>query len=189
MTTFSDLAGDPFEVLMADPPWEHVAFSAKGHAKAAQAHYDCMSIEQILALPVKQIAARNCWLWLWATNPMLPHAFRVLDAWGFRYSTKMTWVKTGSGGGLAYGTGKVLRGVDEPILIARRGNPRLYTKGTPTVFFAEAREHSRKPDCSYTIAEAMFGQYKRKLDMFSRESRPGWTSWGDEAGKFDGAAR
>jgi N6-adenosine-specific RNA methylase IME4 len=177
-------AAGPFDLIMADPPWSFVSYSAKGETKGAAAQYACMTLADIMALPVAALAARNAWLLLWTTNPCLRQAFDVLDAWGFVYSSKLTWVKSNR-----FGTGHVVRGVDEPLLIARRGQPQLYTKSTPSVFHAPAREHSRKPDAAYRIAETMFGSYVRRADLFSRESRPGWTGWGLEATLFDRAGQ
>ena len=80
---FSPLAPLSYDLIMADPPWRYKNWSAKGEHKNASAHYDCMDLDAIKALPVHQLAAPNCLLWLWATNPMLDQAVDVLKAWGF----------------------------------------------------------------------------------------------------------
>lgn len=173
-----------FDMIMADPPWAFALWSEKGEAKSAQAQYACMPLAEIKALPVAQLARGDAFLWLWATNPMLPQALDVLAAWGFTFTTAGTWVKTTTGGKLAFGTGYVLRSASEPFLIGKFGRPRS-GRAVRSVIMAPAREHSRKPDEAYAAAEALMPGALRRADLFSRESRPGWEPWGRETGKFD----
>lgn len=175
-----------FGLIMADPPWAFANFSAKGHAKGAHAQYRCMDLPSIKALPVGDLAAPDCVLWLWATNPMLPQALDVLAAWGFTFKTAGHWVKRTATGKLAFGTGYLLRSAGEPFLIGTRGKPKT-SRSVRSVVDAARREHSRKPEEAYAAAEMLRPDVAR-LDLFSRGSRDGWTSWGDEAGKFDMAA-
>ena len=185
----SDWPFDPlpplsFDVVFADPPWAFELRSEKGEGKAAQAHYECMPLAEICALPVGHLARGDAWLWLWATYPMLPQAFTVMDAWGFSYVTGGPWVKRGASGRLAFGPGYVLRTCSEIFLLGKVGSPRVHSRSVPNVIEAARREHSRKPDEAYETAERLFGP-ARRADLFSRESRDGWESWGKEAGKFD----
>jgi|GEM_PF-591077 len=182
-SVFSGLRPFSYDLIVADPPWTFETYSDKGHGKAAQAQYDCMPLDQIKALPVGELAAGDSLLWLWATNPMLPQAFEVIAAWGFRFVTAGTWVKTTAKGKLAFGTGYRLRSANEPFLIATNGNPQT-AKNVRSVIMAEAREHSRKPDEAFAAAEALVPN-ARRLELFSRQSREGWDTWGFEAGKFD----
>ncbi|MEO0870444.1 MAG: MT-A70 family methyltransferase [Pseudomonadota bacterium] len=122
-------------------------------------------------------------LWLWATNPMLPDAFEVLSAWGFKFKTAGTWVKTTKTGKLAFGTGYVLRSANEPFLIGTIGKPTT-ARNVRSAIMAPVREHSRKPNRAFTEAERLMPT-ARRLELFSRETRPGWDTWGHEAGKFD----
>jgi len=184
---FGDLQPFGFDMLMVDPPWAFALRSEKGEAKSPQAQYACMPLDAIKALPVAQLARGDAFLWLWATNPMLPQALAVMSAWGFTFSTSGTWVKTTSGGKLAFGTGYVLRSASEPFLIGRLGRPRA-GRAVRSVIMAPAREHSRKPDEAYAAAEALLPGALRRADLFSRETRSGWESWGSEQGKFDAAA-
>lgn len=197
-----------FGLIMADPPWSFKNFSEKGSGKNASDHYDCMPVEAIAALPVAALAAEDCLLWLWATNPMLPEALAVLASWGFEFKTAGTWVKRTTRGKDAFGTGYILRSSNEPFLIGTRGSPRttrstrstlptyndargqLFEGDWPAVSVtieAPVREHSAKPDAAYEAAEMLMPD-RRYLELFSRRSRPGWTAWGDEAGKLDGVA-
>lgn len=172
-----------FDLIMADPPWKFENFSAAGEGRNATAHYDCMPIDAIMALPVEALAARDALLWLWATAPLLSQALDVIDAWGFTYKTSGHWVKLTRHGKLAFGTGYILRNSGEPFLIATRGAPKT-ARNVRSVIMAEVREHSRKPDAAFTEAQRLVPDAKR-LELFSRQQRPGWTSWGDQIEKFE----
>lgn len=169
---------------MADPAWDFSNWSEAGEEKNAKAQYDCMPTADIAALPVGHLAAGDCWLWLWATHPMLGDALQVLDAWGFKFVTSGVWVKRGESGRLAFGTGYVLRSASEPFLIGKIGDPKAYSKSIRTVIEAPRRQHSRKPDQAYRACETLFGPGNR-ADLWSRQSRSGWKSWGWESTKFD----
>lgn len=176
-----------FDVVMADPPWRFELRSEAGEAKSPQAQYDCMPTADICALPVNQLASRDCWLWLWATFPMIRDGLAVLDAWGFGYVTGGTWVKRGTSGKLAFGTGYVFRGNAELVLIGRVGNPPICSRSIRNVIEAPLGRHSEKPDAAYGAAERLFGP-GRRADLFSRRTRPGWESWGHQAGSLDDGA-
>src|SRR5262249_28042768 len=84
-----------YGVVYADPPWYFKNFSAKGEGRNAIAHYDCLTIEEIKKLPVPEVAADDCILFLWVTDPMLDKAFAVIQSWGFEFKTVgFYWVKT-----------------------------------------------------------------------------------------------
>ena len=184
---FDPLPPLSFDMIMVDPPWAFALRSAAGEAKSAQAKYACMSLDDIKALPVGQLARGDAILWLWATHPMLPQAIDVMAAWGFGFTTSGVWVKTTSGGKLAFGTGYVLRSASEPFLIGKFGRP-----GRPQCPHGAdgrgARALAKARREAYVAAEALACDATRRADLFSRESRPGWSSWGFEVGKFDGAA-
>lgn len=183
---FGDLPPHSFDFIMADPPWRFEVRSEKGEGKSAQRHYPTMSMEEINGLPVLDLASENCTLWLWCTAPMLPQQMQTVGAWGFTYCTEGVWVKTTKHGKIAFGTGYGLRGAHEPFIIARRGEPKL-TRSTRSVIHGRVREHSRKPEEAYREAERLMPS-ARRLELFSRTERTGWTTWGNEAGKFGEAA-
>ncbi len=170
-----------FKMIMADPPWSFKTHSDKGLKKSAQSHYECMSIDEIKAMPVEALAAEDSVLWLWTTAPFLPQAFGVIAAWGFTYSTEGIWVKRTKNGKLAFGTGYSLRNSHEPFLIARRGSPNT-AKNIRSVIEGPVREHSRKPDEAFAVAEDMIAGHR--LELFSGQSRPNWHCFGDETDKF-----
>ena len=180
---FGELRPASYDLIMADPPWRFETWSAKGEGKAPQAQYQTMTLPEIEALPVWELARPDCLLWLWAVAPLLPQALRVIERWGFRYVTMGGWAKRTVHGKAAFGTGYVLRSSLEPFLIAKRGEPRT-RRTVRNVVSGLAREHSRKPEEAYAAAEELMPRAAR-LDLFSRASRPGWDAWGNETGKFD----
>ena len=177
---------DGFDLIMADPPWTFATYSDKGLRKSAQNHYACTPLEWIRSLPVGALAADDCLLWLWATNPMLPQALDVMAAWGFTYKTGGHWSKRNPATGkLSFGTGYILRCAGEPFLIGTRGSPKI-TRSTRSVIEGRAREHSRKPDEAFSAAERLM-PHARRIELFSRQHRPGWTVWGNQTDKFERA--
>ena len=114
-----------YGVIYADPPWSFATYSHKGKGRSAEAHYDCMGLDGIKAVPVEDWAAPDCALFLWTTDPLLPRAFEVVAAWGFDYKTvAFTWVKTTKdGAGFPIGCGYWTRANPEQCLLATRGRP------------------------------------------------------------------
>jgi N6-adenosine-specific RNA methylase IME4 len=166
-----------YGVVIADPPWPYQNFSERKQGAAA-AEYDSMTIDQLCAMPVADLTLQDSILFLWGTWPKLPEAVKLLQAWGFDYVTGFPWVKlTKKGNGVDYGVGFWVRGCSEYVLIGRRGNvspPRL--EGFLGLLSPNLK-HSRKPQDLYHIAETLPGPY---LEIFSRRSRRGWDSYGNE---------
>jgi N6-adenosine-specific RNA methylase IME4 len=177
-----------YRVIYADPPWTFATYSRKGKGRSAEAHYDCMSLAEIKALPVAEWAADDCVLLMWTTDPLLEKAFDVIRAWGFTYKTVgFYWVKLNKfSPQLVYdkrsfftGLGFWTRANPEPCLLATRGSPHRRRADVPKLIVSPRREHSRKPDEVYERIEALCeGPY---LEMFARSARPGWFPWGLEA--------
>jgi N6-adenosine-specific RNA methylase IME4 len=174
-----------FPVILADPAWTFKTYSAKGDAKSPSKHYSTMTIEDICAMPVQQVAADNSILFLWVYQPLLPEAFKVMEAWGYKYkSIGFVWRKLTKHGKEHMSTGYYTRAGMEMVLIGRRGNPpRVKDRGVRQVFSSTVREHSRKPDEVYDFIERLYdGPY---LEMFARSSyRKDWTKVGNEVGKL-----
>lgn len=83
-----------YKVIYADPPWAYKVWSKKGAGRSAESHYPTMDIEAIKALPVGELADKDCALFLWITFPMLREAWGVMDAWGFTFKTvAFVWIK------------------------------------------------------------------------------------------------
>lgn len=184
---FGDLRPMGYGAILADPPWAYAMRSEKGYAKSPEAHYATMADEDILALPVGDLAQRDCLLVLWAVWPKLPLAVECVRAWGFRHVTGGAWIKRARNGGLRMGTGYTMRSASEPFIIARNGDPQARLTSLTNVIEAEPRGHSRKPAEMRAIVEAMTPQAFR-CELFAREAWPGNDVWGNEATKFDGAA-
>lgn len=183
---FGDLQPHSYDLIMSDFAWNFSLFSSKGEAKSAQAQYRVMSLDDIKRLPVLDLCSENALHWMWATNPMLPQAIEVMKSQGFEFKTAGTWLKTTVHGKVAFGTGYILRSSNEPFLIGTRGSPKT-SRSVRSGFTGLAREHSRKPEEAYSLAEKLMPS-ARRLELYSRTNRPGWDSFGDEAGKFDEVA-
>jgi N6-adenosine-specific RNA methylase IME4 len=197
---FGPLQMHKYNQIMADPPWHFALRSVAGETKSSQAKYGSMTFEEIKALPVRDLASRDCILFLWCTWPLLLHggspAMRfsdadaarsrvgeVINAWGFRYVTGGVWRKVTKHGKIGFGTGYRARSACEPFLLAVTGNPDT-SRAERNIFDGLRREHSRKPDDAFAWCERHLPAAWR-VELFSRQSRPGWDSWGYEVGKFD----
>jgi N6-adenosine-specific RNA methylase IME4 len=182
-------SGKKYRTIMADPPWPYYqrlgTSKLLGHTTTGGVPYPTMSIKEIMALPVREIADGDCQLWLWATNSHLHDAFHVMEAWGFRYVTTLTWVKT------QMGLGYWLRGMTEHCLLGVRGSPRAKLQGPhgatgndlTTILYAPRGKHSAKPEEMYARVEAM--SEEPRIELFARKRVPGWDAWGNEVS--DGA--
>ena len=177
-----------YAAIYADPPWSFRNWSAKGTGRNAVSHYDCMDFDRLAALPIQHLFADDCALFIWATDPLLPRAIDLMRAWGFEYKTvAFYWVKLNSAAkhhadfftGLGYWT----RANPEQCLLATRGKPVRRAKDVRRLVVEKRREHSRKPDCVRDRIERLVaGPY---LELFGRETKPGWDCWGNQTGLFD----
>lgn len=199
---FDGLQAGHYAAIVADPPWHFRARTALQMSnwtsrRDAEKHYRVMGVDDIAALPVKALAAKDAHLFLCATGPCLRQAFDVMEAWGFRYSAvAFTWVKLkrshnplqlrvlpSAEGDLHVGLGLTTRKNAEFVLLGRRGNARRQAKDVREIIMAPVREHSRKPDEMFRRVERYCaGPY---LELFARSRRANWESWGMEVGKFD----
>jgi N6-adenosine-specific RNA methylase IME4 len=176
--------------IMADPGIAFAAYSAKGEGlRAPQSHYQCTPFEKLAALPVADIAAPNCFLFLWVPLRSVFLVKPLMEAWGFRFSgTAFVWVKQNkSSAGWFMGGGYGTRKNAEACWLGRRGAPRRKSKGVRELIVAPRREHSRKPDEVYGRIEALCdGPY---VELFARQQWPNWTCIGDESGKFSAGGK
>lgn len=174
-----------YGVIYADPPWSFKTYSEKGLGRSAAAWYDCLDLPVIKALPVAELAADDCVLLLWVTDPFLRKGFEVLDAWGFEYKTiGFYWAKTAIDTKFIddmipvdhitfpIGTGYWTRANPEQCLLATRGKPKPQAHDVRRLVIAPRREHSQKPDEIYARIERLCtGPY---VELFARNARPGW---------------
>lgn len=161
-----------FQTIVIDPPWDWGDEGDINQFGRAKPDYHTMPIEEIKALPINKIADDNCHLYLWVTNRSLPKAFSLIDAWGFRYITCLTWIKP------SIGMGNYFRGSTEQILFAVKGSQLLKRKDVGTHFEAPRGDgHSAKPDEFYNLVESC--SYAPYIDVFGRKERSGWSVWGE----------
>lgn len=164
-----------YKTIYADPPWPE---RGGGRIKrGADKHYNLMTIKEIAALPVHNIADDNCHLYLWTTNNYLAQALEVMKAWGFRYVTTITWMKD------KIGLGQYYRGITEHCLFGVRGKlPYKIIDGKRqqgrTGFVAPKTKHSEKPAEMRSMIEKV--SYAPRIELFARQQFPGWDCWGDE---------
>jgi N6-adenosine-specific RNA methylase IME4 len=192
MTYLQDLPQRHYAAILVDPPWSFKAWSSKGDERSAVQHYATMSLRQIARLPVDELAAPDCALFMWATWPHLKSALWLLGAWGFTYKTcAFDWMKADPYRLFAddatpqVGMGYWTRSNTEPCLLATVGKPKRLHADVRQGIIAPRREHSRKPEGVHErIQRLVGGPY---LELFARQSRPGWTTWGNETTKFDAA--
>jgi N6-adenosine-specific RNA methylase IME4 len=157
----------------------------KGQGKSASQHYKVMGLDEIKALPVHLLAADDCMLFLWTTAPHLEQGMETMRAWGFDYCTAGAWAKqTSTGKKLAFGTGYIYRSAAEFYLVGKIGKPPTFAKNIRNLILAPVREHSRKPSEMHEQLEKMFPTVRR-CELFARQSRPGWATWGNETEKFN----
>ena len=178
-----------YQIIYADPPWSYWA----GGKKNAARHYNCMEIEDICALPIKNLADENCMLFLWITFPILDRVFEVINAWGFKYSTcGFVWVK----GKKKFnnkqtsflpqdsiqdfvGCGGWTRANAEICLIAKKGKLERKSKSVRQIIYSPVRKHSQKPDIVKTRIIELCGDLPR-IELFARQKTEGWDVWGNE---------
>ncbi len=196
MSGLDELTPLHYSLIAADPPWHFSTYSPKAQRSASR-HYETMSADLLAAMPVGYLAQRDCALLLWGASPNLPDVLRVMAAWGFVFKGKaFCWAKTNprcpelapiySDAPWHMGLGYTTRSNTEDCWLGTMGSPKRLSRSVRELIVAPRREHSRKPDEFYARAEALFDG--PRLDLFSRERRPGWDAWGNEVGKFAGAA-
>lgn len=171
--------------ILADPPWQF----SNSTGKVAPEHrrllrYPTMNLEQIMELPIAQVAAPKSHLYMWVPNALIAEGLEVMKRWGFKYKSNIVWYKVRKDGGPdRRGVGFYFRNVTELCLFGIRGkNNRTGPAGRrqPNVIVSRKREHSRKPDEIYSIVESCSpGPY---MELFARHTRPGWLQWGNEVG-------
>ena len=190
-----------FGLILADPPWSFLTYGNKRTTphRGANEHYGTMTADELTALPIADVAARDCALLMWVVDSHFEQALALGRAWTFTpKSIAFVWLKRNpldarqvtmlrpiappARIGMGYSTRKQA----ELCLLFTRGKPKRLSKGVRQVIEAPRREHSRKPDETFPRAEALYAG--PCLELFAREPRPGWQSWGNETAKFRGAA-
>ena len=166
----------PYGTLVADPPWTYANRRTGGSMTSGSAsQYSVMTLDELTALPVSRVLARDAVVFLWVTVPLLPWGLTVLQAWGAPYRTSLFWHKIGK-----LGMGFWFRNQVEMLLVGVRGKPTPFRSSTRNVITASPTTHSRKPDEFHRLIEAHApGPY---VELFARRTRPGWTTVGYDVG-------
>jgi N6-adenosine-specific RNA methylase IME4 len=166
-----------YNIIYADPPWEYWAGGYKNQSQ----HYDVMNYKEIMKMPIQDISADNCILFMWATFPAIEQALEVIKMWGFKYSTiGFVWIKSKQDGtGFAFGLGNWTRANAEICLIAVKGSIERKDKSISQIIYTPLEEHSKKPDIVRGKIIQLVGDLPR-IELFARQKTNGWDSWGQE---------
>lgn len=167
-----------YNIIYADPPWRYWESGNKNQSL----HYTTMTVDEICDLPVKDIADDDCVLFIWVTYPILKEAFRVIEAWGFNYSTAaFVWVKKNKQKDSPFvGCGAWTRANSELCLLATKGNVLRLDASISQIVESPIEEHSKKPDIVRDMITRLVGELPR-VELFCRNPADGWDVWGNEA--------
>ena len=178
-----------YQIIYADPPWAYKSLKIGG---AAANHYQTMKWQDIALMPVSEITADNCIIFMWATFPQLREALEVIEAWGFEYKTLgFSWIKTNQDGTPFFGIGYYAKSNCEVCLMATKGKAHSLVKSNSvsSVIIHPKTAHSRKPDVvREKIVELMgdiprielFARDNGDKDLFGKNRLDGWDTWGNE---------
>src|ERR1017187_2996731 len=190
---FDGIPKKHYRVIAADCPWDFKSNSKAKPGRNARRHYATISLAELAAMPVGDLAAPDCAMFLWITGPLLAIGAHLplMKAWGFKPSGMgFVWIKLNPHAAslfmlksdLAMGGGFTTRKGAEFCLIGKRGRSVRRDAGVHEVIIEPRREHSRKPEAFFDRVERYSnGPY---LELFARAPRSGWTVWGNETGKF-----
>ena|SRR3990167_3145296 len=170
-----------YQIIYADPPWSYND-KMSGHSFSLDHEYATQNLGWIKSLPINGIAEKDCVLFLWAVSPLLPEAFEVIQAWGFKYKTLgFCWLKERPNRPNLFvkNLGRYTMGGVELLLLATKGRPKRIINNMSQVHFDERTRHSKKPDALRDKIVQLFGDIPR-IELFAREKTEGWDVWGNE---------
>ena len=193
----SELPKKKYNIIYADPPWQFKYQSKKrtegtsvdANIRDPQKEYSCMNIQDIYDMPVQDIAAENCVLFMWVTYPLLKEGLRAIEEWGFTYKTcGFSWVKRNKkADSFFWGLGYWTRSNNEICLLATRGKPKRVSKSVHQIVYEPISKHSKKPYVVRDKIVELCGDLPRielfarnKDDMFGEDDFVGWDVWGNE---------
>lgn len=169
-----------YQIIYADPPWQVMAGSKQGRKagdsqKSLELTYPTMTVEEIKGLPVREIADKNCVLFLWTINKYLEQSYDIARAWGFKPSTMLVWDKTPKGIGL----GGTFTLANEYLLFCRKGTVKAEGRVKGNHWHLPREKHSQKPAFFRELITETFGDLPR-AELFARQQHDGWDVWGNE---------
>ena len=178
--TLNPFPDKKYEIIYADPPWNYKDKS-KSHGGGAESHYNCMTIQEIISLPVNEISAENSILFLWVTFPQMKEGLLTIEEWGFIYKTVgFVWIKKNKKkGNLFWGMGRWTRSNAEVCLIGTKGKPKRQSASVHSVIEYPIEKHSKKPDIVRDKIIELCGD-KPRIELFARDNPEDWDVWGNE---------
>lgn len=170
-----------YSVIYADPPWSYND-KMSGHSFSLDHEYETQSLGWIKSLPIQEITEKDAVLFLWAVSPLLPEAFEVITAWGFKFKTlAFCWVKeTPLLGVTVSNLGRWTMGGVELCLLATKGKPRRVVANVKQVVHEIRTSHSKKPHQVRLNIEKLMGGGSTKIELFARQKYDGWDAWSNE---------
>lgn len=178
-----------YQVIYADPPWEYKE-SGGGKRGTAGLPYETMSTDEICSLPISDISTNESILYLWATDPKLPEAIRVLESWGYTYKgIAYTWVKLNKKTpSVFWGMGNYSRKNAEFVLLGVKKNTvktiKPLVRNSHQIIMESIQDHSKKPDKARNEIVRVCGDIPR-IELFARQTAEGWDCWGNQVGILD----
>ena len=180
-----------YNIIYSDPPWSYddKALNRGG----AERHYRTMDIKDIMAMPVNDICADDCCLFMWATFPKIQEGLDVIKAWGFEFKTcAFVWIKTNKRTNVDqisflphesfdsfWGMGRWTRSNAEICLLAVKGKPKRLNANVHQIIYAPIDKHSKKPKETRERIIKLCGDLPR-LEMFARQAPNGWDVYGNQ---------
>lgn len=180
-----------YNVIYEDPPWKYGSKEIQKYGgtrfRSLNEVYKTEKTSDMERWDIKRITEKDCAIFMWTTDAHVKQAIKLMEAWGFKYVTiAFIWAKTTKNGKQVSNLGAWTMKNCEIVLFGTRGAMLKYKKSNKVkqLFYAERREHSRKPGCVRKFIEELFGDIPR-IELFARETAQGWDAWGDEVGKLD----
>ena len=177
------LPNKKYNIIYADPPWHFENWNNKTAQTNPNQHYPTMTMKDIANMKVNDIAADDCVLFMWCTDPLLHKQLPIIESWGFKYKTvAFHWVKTNKDKTKNYyfkGPGYWTRANNEICVLATKGKPKRESGNVDRLVVSERREHSRKPDIIRKNIVDLCGDLPR-IELFARQEWSGWDIWGNE---------
>ena len=177
------LPNKKYNIIYADQPWHFENWNNDKAQNNPLQHYPTMSMKDIADMKVNDIAADDCVLFMWCTDPLLDKQIPIVKDWGFTYKTvAFHWVKTNKDKTKNYyfkGPGYWTRANNEICILATKGKPKRVSPNVDRLVISERREHSRKPDIIRKHIIDLCGDLPR-IELFARQEWSGWDHWGNE---------
>jgi N6-adenosine-specific RNA methylase IME4 len=169
-----ELPEGKYNVIYADPPWPVGSIVMDKWESPINEKYPTMTIDEIRNLPINDLSAENCSLFLWTTHTYLPDALQLIKEWGFKYHCVITWNK--HSGWTQFGFHKMT----EFLIYAYKGKMNIdqYGKAIPTLIDENKTHHSKKPDSIRDLIKSKTPE--GRIELFARDKYEGWEAWGNQ---------